>query len=596
MQKRVALFFLLSATILIGWQYVMQAYFVTKPPQGPNSQPVPTPPQSPIPAPTITPTAQSPAPPAVSAPPVEQRLIKLKTPFWEGTLSNQGGVLTQWTMKRFNDRDRTEIDPPNGVNLVSSKTSQEIGAPLRFFIPSDRDLEKELNEARYAIDNAPESEISLQSGEREIALTYSNNGVTARKKWRFNGAGYDFDIQAEVMRNGQPVEAYLAVGPNFGDQSITEYGYYKPAPQVSYAAGSSVHREVASSVKGNDPHPIQAERIRWAAIDDNYFAMALVPPNPTSNISLLNHRRREKVNGKEVDRDHISVAIPVANGQINRVYAGPKDPETLKAVSQKFGLGAADGNLEDLVNYGFLAFMVKPLAQLMLKALIITNSLVHNYGWSIVILTIILNMFFFPLRWKSSVSMKRTAAMQPKMKELQEKMKKLDKNDPRMVELQREQIAMMREGNPLMGCLPLLLQMPFFYAVFTILTISIEVRHAHFFGWITDLSSPDRYWILPIVMCISMLVQQALTPSTADPVQKKVGYLMPLLFTGMFFIYAPAGLVLYWMVGNLVGIAQQYVINKMSPPAPPPATEKKTDRLKQQHPRRKKSKELVTTP
>jgi YidC/Oxa1 family membrane protein insertase len=204
----------------------------------------------------------------------------------------------------------------------------------------------------------------------------------------------------------------------------------------------------------------------------------------------------------------------------------------------------------------------------MLKSLLFINNFTHNYGWAIVILTVVLNMFFFPLRWKSSVAMRRTAAMQPKMKDLQERMKKLDKNDPRMAELQREQLALMREGNPLMGCLPLFLQMPFFLAVFTILTISIEVRHAPFFGWIHDLSSPDPYWILPIAMCISMIVQQALTPTTADPVQKRIGYLMPLVFT-YFLTSAPAGLVLYWMVGNLVGIGQQFVINRLNPPSQP---------------------------
>jgi len=177
---------------------------------------------------------------------------------------------------------------------------------------------------------------------------------------------------------------------------------------------------------------------------------------------------------------------------------------------------------------------------------------------------------FFPLRWRSSVAMRRTAAMQPKMKDLQERMKKLDKSDPRMQELQREQISLMKEGNPLMGCLPLLLQMPFFLSVYTILTVSIEVRHAPFVAWITDLSAPDPYWILPIVMCLSMIVQQALTPTTADPMQKKMGYIMPLLFT-YFLTGAPAGLVLYWMMTNLVGIGQQFVINKLNPPAPPAA-------------------------
>ena len=129
--------------------------------------------------------------------------------------------------------------------------------------------------------------------------------------------------------------------------------------------------------------------------------------------------------------------------------------------------------------------------------------------------------------------------MQPKMRDIQERMKKIDKSDPRMAELQREQLSLMKEGNPLMGCLPLLLQMPFFLSVFTILTVSIEVRHAPFIGWIKDLSAPDPFWILPIAMCVSMIVQQALTPSTADPVQKRIGYLMPLIFT-YFLTSAPA--------------------------------------------------------
>jgi YidC/Oxa1 family membrane protein insertase len=207
----------------------------------------------------------------------------------------------------------------------------------------------------------------------------------------------------------------------------------------------------------------------------------------------------------------------------------------------------------------------------MLKALRVINQFTHNFGWSIVILTVALNMLFFPLRWRSSIIMKRAAAMAPRMKDLQERMKKLEKNDPRMLDLQKEQIALMKEGNPLMGCLPLLLQMPFFIAVFAILTVSIEVRNAPFFGWIHDLSSMDPYYILPIVMCVTMIAQTALTPSTADPIQKKVQYLMPLILTVAFFRTAPAGLVLYWMVSNLVGVAQQYIINRLNPTNPPAA-------------------------
>lgn len=190
--------------------------------------------------------------------------------------------------------------------------------------------------------------------------------------------------------------------------------------------------------------------------------------------------------------------------------------------------------------------------------------------------------------------MKRAALMQPKMKELQEKMKKLDKNDPRMLDLQKEQIALMKEGNPLMGCLPLLLQMPFFMAVFTVLTVSIEVRNAPFFGWVKDLSIADPSHILPIVMCVTMIAQAALTPSpaNADPIQKKIQYIMPPFFTYFFFWSAPAGLVLYWMVSNLVGVVQQFVINKLSPP-PAPESSSKNDQSPQPPAKGKKARQAL---
>lgn len=585
MQKRFILFLVLSATIFLGWQFFLQKYYPEQvqpsapqpavsapgPTAGPTTGPTAGPAEGSTAAPSLS--SQIPDPSAPAPTTAELREIKVKSDFWVGRLLSEGAVMTEWTVTHFTDGKA--VDPEaGGVNLVSPATSKEIGPTFRLVIPSDSALEKQLNTARYEVENLPDNEVTLKRDQQqEISFVYRQNDILARKKLIFNGSGYDFDLQIEVTRAGQPVETYVVVGPNFGDQTITEFSTYRPAPQVSYAVGTSVSRDYSGSVDGPGPYTISAAPIRWASIDDNYFAMAVVPARPAMAISLFNTRRSVTVNGKAVERDYLSVAIPVINGQPSHVYAGPKDMETLARVSLKFGLGDGSGNLEDIVSYGWLSFLsliIKPLAQFMLKSLLAINLYIHNYGWSIVVLTVVLNMFFFPLRWKSSVAMRRTAAMQPKMKDLQERMKKVEKNDPKMLELQREQMQLMKEGNPLMGCLPLLLQMPFFLAVFTILTISIEVRHAPFFGWIQDLSSPDPYFILPIAMCASMIVQQALTPTTADPVQKRIGYLMPLIFA-YFLTSAPAGLVLYWMVGNLVGIGQQFVINRLNPP-PKPAT------------------------
>jgi YidC/Oxa1 family membrane protein insertase len=519
-----------------------------------------------------TPESHTQPPPALSTQPAtqaEHRQIRVKTDYWDATLSNKGGVVTGWTMTRF--PDGKAIDPPKGVNLISSELSQKIGAPFRFYIPTDTSLEKELNSAVYNVENLPDQEVVIKNGERkEIKFSYANNGLEATKTVVFkgqgeNGSGFDFDFVGSVMRNGKPVPAqvYVVIGPNFGDQTVKEVNTYKHPPQLTYATtDGDVKRQTASSLKGGD-HPTSLP-VTWAAVDDNYFAMAFVPAPPqiTPAIGILNDQ-------------YVSAAIPLNNGAVNHVYAGPKDLALLSKVSGQFGINDKRP-LEDIVSYGifdYLGFryLVKPIAQFMLKALRAINNVTHNFGWSIVILTVALNMLFFPLRWRSSVTMKRAAAMAPRMKDLQERMKKLDKNDPRMLDLQKEQIALMKEGNPLMGCLPLLLQMPFFFSVYAILTVSIEARNAPFIGWIHDLSSKDPYYILPIVMCVTMMAQTALTPSTADPVQKKVQYFMPLILTVAFFRTAPAGLVLYWMVSTLVGVGQQYIINRLNPTNPPAA-------------------------
>ena len=593
MEKRLVLFLLLSAAIFFGWSYVYTKLYPPVPQvsqeqataaSNPSGSPSPTATTVAQPAQDQKPAEAAPAAPVTQA---ELRQIKIKSEFWSVNLSNQGGVVTEWVMTHF--PDGKPIDAPTGVTLISSQLSQQIGGPFRFHVPSDSTLEQALNSSVFEIQSGAESEIFLPRNEkREVKFFYSGNGIEASKTLIFKGAGFenssgfDFDFQASVTRNGQPVQAFVVIGPNFGDQAVKETSVYKHAPQITYALTNGVERETASSLK-QPATPIPAPVV-WAGVDDNYFAMVIVPSKSSPASRLLN-------DGK------VSMAVQVNNGETNHVYAGPKDLKLLKEVSTNFRLANNGTQLEDIVSYNWLNFLkviLKPIAQFMLMALRAINTFTHNFGWSIVVLTVLLNMLFFPLRWKSSQSMKRAALMQPKMKELQEKMKKLDKNDPRMLDLQKEQIALMKEGNPLMGCLPLLLQMPFFMAVFTVLTVSIEVRNAPFFGWVKDLSTADPSHILPIVMCVTMIAQTALTPSpaNADPIQKKIQYIMPPFFTYFFFWSAPAGLVLYWMVSNLVGVVQQFVINKLSPP-PAPESSSKNDQSPQPPAKGKKARQAL---
>lgn len=591
MEKRLVLFLLLSAVIFFGWSYIYTKLY--PPPvvsQNQEASPSSSPTIAPTPTTTSAPTDQNSGvvnPATVPSTQAEVKQIKIKTDNWLATLSNQGGVITDWTMIKF--PDGKPIDAPKGVNLVSPQLSQQIGGSFRFYIPSDSELEKTLNGAVFEIGNLSESELFIGNGEKkEISLFYANNGIEATKTLIFRGKGYeeasgfDFDFQAAVKRNGTPVDAYIVIGPNFGDQSVTKTSTYKHAPQLTYSESGSVERKTGDSFK-QYATPTSLP-VSWAAVDDSYFAMVIVPSKPVPAVSLSNDKK-------------VSMAVSVNQGENNHVYAGPKDLNLLGKVSVKFGLDKTGNPLEDIVSYGMLNFMriiVKPIAQFMLGALRTINNFTHNYGWSIVVLTVLLNMLFFPLRYKSSVTMKRAAAMQPKMKDIQERMKKLDKNDPRMLDLQKEQLSLMKDGNPLMGCLPLLLQMPFFMAVFAILTVSIEVRNAPFFGWLKDLSSPDPFYVLPIIMCITMIAQTALTPTTGDPMQKRIQYIMPPILTWFFFISAPAGLVLYWMVSNLVGVVQQFIINRLTPTNPPTAIdEPKNGKSKQQPSKGKSSRQAV---
>jgi YidC/Oxa1 family membrane protein insertase len=211
--------------------------------------------------------------------------------------------------------------------------------------------------------------------------------------------------------------------------------------------------------------------------------------------------------------------------------------------------------------------------------------LFNNYGWAIIVVTVLINLLLWPLRAASSKKMKRAAKHQPRMKELQEKLKKLKdnpkKNEREIQQVQQEQMALMKEANPLGGCLPLVLQLPIFWAVYMYLSMSLDVRYAPWIGWIHDLSQPDPYKILPIVMCVTMIASTQLTPqpASADPSMKMqrimMTWLMPIMLTWFFFLGAPSGLVLYWMVSNLVGVVMQLVINKQTAePTPPPEAAK----------------------
>jgi YidC/Oxa1 family membrane protein insertase len=303
----------------------------------------------------------------------------------------------------------------------------------------------------------------------------------------------------------------------------------------------------------------------WAGVADHYFAMLAVPdPNQAiPEITLTNIQ----VKDAETPLDYPSAAIPVSSTSRTHIFVGPKDRELLATVGREL-----ETNLSALIDYGLFSFAVKPLVPALAWALNGFRRLFGNYGWAIVAVTVMINLALSPLRFYSSKKMKKAAKHQPRMKELQDRMKKLKENPKKyereLKELQEEQLALMKEANPLGGCMPLLLQMPIFWAVYLYLGSSLDVRLAPWVLWIHDLSTSDPLKILPIVMCVTMIASTKLTPqpASADPSMKMqrimMTWLMPIMLTWLFFFSAPSGLVLYWMVSNMVGVLIQLWINR----------------------------------
>ncbi|MBI3621462.1 MAG: membrane protein insertase YidC, partial [Nitrospirae bacterium] len=292
--------------------------------------------------------------------------------------------------------------------------------------------------------------------------------------------------------------------------------------------------------------------VRWTALEGKYFVAALIPTMPLAEAT---------VSKRDTTGISAAVALPPGQPQQLALYAGPKEYKSLTALQ---------AGLEQTIDFGWFMFWSLTLVRFIAKPLFLLlqflHGYTHNYGVAIIMVTALLKLLFVPLTHKSYTSMKAMQSLQPKMAELQKKYKD-DKE-----RFNREMFALYKthKVNPMGGCLPMVLQIPVFVAFFNILYTTIELRHAPFIGWIHDLSDKDPYYILPVIMGVTMFIQQKIQPSAMDPRQAKLMLIMPVVFT-FFFLTFPSGLVLYWLINNLLTILQQYVTIKLQPA---PATSK----------------------
>ncbi|HEY0377818.1 MAG TPA: YidC/Oxa1 family insertase periplasmic-domain containing protein [Pyrinomonadaceae bacterium] len=415
-----------------------------------------------------------------------------------------------------------------------------------------------------------------RSIEFSLRLNYGPEGkesLEATKVLTFYADQYRADLKIYLKQGGQPRQAKLLIGPSIGDQGIHNYSFYSVPPEGVATVGEKAMRNPALAI--NHAHADKLALggpVDWAGVGDTYFAMVAVSQEKREGLEYRTAmiERPVETNGKQTKQAKylITAHVPISTEGVPTVlYVGPKDHYLLDNANTTIGQAVGRQiDLEGMIDYGFLSWMSRPLAMPILWCIKFLYKVTSSYGIAIILFTIVIYSLFFPLKWRSSKAMKKAAKMAPRMKELQEKMKAMKKTDPRLKELQMEQMRLMKEGNPLGGCLPLLIQMPFLFALYRAITISIDFRQASFL-WIPDLSAPEptMIHILPILMASSLMVLQLITPApSADPVQRKMMAIgMPLLMLWMLWS-APAGLLVYWLVGNLVGFGQQFIINRLT--------------------------------
>jgi YidC/Oxa1 family membrane protein insertase len=551
MERRVFVAIILSFVVLYGYQ----ALFVPPPPADtvkPASQNTTKAPAAQ--SPEVTQPAETPPPaaPAVVAQTAEssEREIVVDTGLSEVVLSNRGGRILHWRLRGYPDERGGLVD------LVPSNVPADQPRPFSLIV-DDPAVTARLNDALYRVTGDTNGRV--QAGQRAATLTFEYqdaSGLHARKEFRFESGKYVVAFTAAVTAGDRALNPTIAWGPGLGDAGAVSgggsffTGNYVQPPQAIYHYNGDVERVASGSVA---EHMFPEGAFRFAGVDDHYFLSAVVNPGNAH----LEFTPVTLPASDNTQRQLLSYTLRLPGPPTNtQFFVGPK---------QRSALLAVDPELSKAIWFGIFWFLAVPL----LDALKWVYEVTGNYGWAIILLTILINLAIFPLRHKSLVSMRKVQALQPQLKVIQDRYSGLKMTDPGRQKMQTEIMALYKEKgvNPASGCVPMLLTLPILFAFYSLLSQAIELRGADFGWWIKDLSVRDPLYITPVLMALTMFWQQKVTPSTADPAQQRVMMLMPLMF-GVMFLAAPSGLVLYWFVGNLFAIGQQYFTNWwIGPPA-----------------------------
>ncbi len=466
--------------------------------------------------------------------------------------TNRGAQVKSWVLKKYKNEDGQPLDLVN-------KDAEKFGLPLSLFT-YDENLRNQVNSALYVA--APSGNVTAPG---VLTYEYAEGDVTVRKSFQF-GDGYVVSIETEVTQDGKLVSSYPAWPAGFGDQTT---GPQYAAAKVEYMANDKVERLAPKKVSNGNT---LRGPFSWAGAQDQFFAAIFLPDNPDTAAMVTLHQAvtvpkdPKKPDPNSVIRyDVLGAAVGDTTGVTReRLFVGPKALDVLESVHANSAPGQPNGpDLRNVVDFGFFSLIARPLF-LWLKWT--HEHMTSNWGVAIIILTVIINLALLPLRITSMKSALKMQKLQPQMKAIQEKYKKLPMRDPKRQEMNAEigELYKREHVNPAGGCIPLVIQMPFLFAFYTMLQNAIELRQAPFL-WLHDLSAPDKLFIMPVVIVISTFLVQKMTPNSGmDPKQQQMMTLMMPLMIGFFSYSLPSGLSVYWVVGNFIAIIQQYIMNRSS--------------------------------
>lgn len=607
----------LSMAVLFGWSY----FFAPKKPVTDNANTAQVENTNSSQTAQNEPTQNAPAPTqpveVAAADNVPAKTVTIKSSLYEVKIDSKGALATSWILLK---NKNTQIDAP----LFADGSNESIQKPLQLIsqeslsrnpreIPfrlstGDQNLDNLLNNRNYQI-SAAEETIELGAGqEKQIDFIFRDeaSGIEAVKTFIFRADSYVSDLNLKVTRNGQPIpNTKLLIGASIGDHAINHHNFYHIESEAVASVDGGIKRHQGYYSFEYDANKnatlADAGNVSWAGVADAYFAMTAIPNAPTQGLEYRASKydvntepyfdgifswilRREK---STETRHLITAYVPVnADGATTKIFTGPKDYFLLSQLNTDLTQTVGRQiDIEDLINfsnYSAVRWFVKPLTVPILYSLNFFNNFTNNYGVAIILFTLLFYSLLFPLRWSQSKSFKKAQKNAPKMKEVQDRMNDLKKqgipmDDPRMREVQMEQLRMMKGAVPLGGCLPMILQFPLLIAFYTAVTVSLPIRQATFM-WLPDLSAGDPYHILEFAFAISMILSMKFTPTTPTVTpeqqmqQKMMTYLMPAMMLWIMWA-APAGLLLYWFTGNIIMFGQQMLINRINKTDEPPTQE-----------------------